>query len=65
MVAKQVLHVGFKDSTNVVGRCSINRLHPFGRTLSDTITNRWFALPPCWCTKQKKICSHNLRKDGS
>ena len=20
-------------------------------------------MPPCWCTKQKKICSHSLRKN--
>ena len=25
---------------------------------------RWFALPPCWCTKQKKICSQSLHKNG-
>ena len=25
----------------------------------------WFALPPCWCTKQKKNCSRNLHKNGS
>ena len=24
----------------------------------------WFAMPPCWCTKQKKICSHSLHKNG-
>ena len=27
--------------------------------------NRWFALQPCWCTKQKKISSHSLHKNGS
>ena len=26
---------------------------------------RWFASPPCWWTKQKKICSHSLHKNGS
>ena len=25
----------------------------------------WFALPPCWWTKQKKICSQSLHKNGS
>ena len=27
--------------------------------------NWWFALPPYRCTKQKKICSHSLPKNGS
>ena len=26
---------------------------------------RRFALPPCWRSKQKKICSHSLHKNGS
>ena len=26
---------------------------------------RWFALPPCWWIKQKKICSQRLHKNGS
>ena len=26
---------------------------------------RWFALPPCWWTKQKKICSQILQKNES
>ena len=26
---------------------------------------RWFASPPCWWTKQKKICSHSLHKNES
>ena len=26
--------------------------------------NRWFTLLPCWCTKQKKICSHSPHKNG-
>ena len=24
----------------------------------------WIALPPCSCTKQKKICSHSLHNNG-
>ena len=27
--------------------------------------NRWFALSPCWWTKQKKICSHSLHKNSN
>ena len=27
--------------------------------------NRWFASPPCWWTKQKKICSQSVHKNGS
>ena len=22
-------------------------------------------MPPCWCTKQKKICSYSIHKNGS
>ena len=25
----------------------------------------WFALPPCWWTKQQKICSLSMHKNGS
>ena len=35
------------------------------RSLHFYFNNSWFALPPCWCTKQKKICSHSLHKNGS
>ena len=26
-----------------------------------TISYRWIALPPCWWSKEKKICSHRVR----
>ena len=29
------------------------------------IVYRWFALPSCWWTKQKKIRSHSLHKNGT
>ena len=36
-----------------------------GGAISRVKTYRWLVLPPCCWTKQKKICSHSLHKNGS
>ena len=39
---------------------------PEGNLLAGLFSQyRWFALPPCWWTKQKKICPQILHKNGS
>ena len=38
--------------------------NPNGMVSAFINANRWFALPPCWGTKQKKICSHSWHKKG-
>ena len=39
--------------------------HQTVENIKTDANNRWFALPQCWCTEQRKICSHSLHKNGS